>query len=130
MSFQIKIMMLILPIVALASVGTGFWDFFESRNAVYQYTYNHIQLILNETIANELIRRNQLLKRADMDQIKSFVNAYKKEAIASIKERMRSENGTYVIFDRRTNHLLVFPVIYDSEDISWIREELLEKKKK
>lgn len=128
MSFQVKIMVLILPIVALASVGTGLWNFLESRDAVYQYTYNHIQLVLNETIANELVRRDQLLKRADMDQIKSFVNAYKKEAVAAIKERMRSENGTYVIFDRRTRHLLVSPGIYDSEDISWIREVLLEKK--
>jgi signal transduction histidine kinase len=121
-------MVLILPIIAMAIVGTGLWNFFESRDAFYQYTYDHIQLVLNETVANELTRRNLLLKRANMDQIKSFVNAYKKEAITSIKERMRSENGTFVIFDRRTNNLLISPAMFDPQNFTSLREETLKKK--
>jgi len=121
-------MVLILPIIALAIVGTGLWNFFESRDAFYHHTYDHIQLVLNETISNELTRRNLLLKRADMDKVKSFVNAYKKEAIASINERMRSKNGTYVIFDKGTNHPLTYPSMFDPQNFTLLREEILQKK--
>lgn len=103
MTFQAKLLLIVFPMVFLAILGMGLWNFSEERDSVYLHTFSHMELMLRETLETDLARRERLLRSIRMDHLDFFVTEYQREALASISERGSRQGGQYVVLDRHRN---------------------------
>ncbi|MCG8566339.1 MAG: HAMP domain-containing protein, partial [Desulfobacterales bacterium] len=123
MGFQTKITLFILPIIFAAVAGVGVWNFMAARDTVYQYTYEQIDLILEETLSHELIRREKILRQTEMDQVDFFVREYQNEALAALGKEMENKEGAYAVLNSQKEFILL-PKEMTAQTLSPLLEKL------
>ena len=54
MKFQTRLLLIIVPMVILAVLTMGLWNFFDTREGIYRQTYGYMTLVLEEAVKNDL----------------------------------------------------------------------------
>ncbi len=81
MKLQYKILLGVLPIVIISIFSVGLLASYEATKYITFSTYRYMDIILTTYIADNLEHRNKILEKSGLQEIDTFVNVYKKEAL-------------------------------------------------
>lgn len=111
-----KILLIVPATAVLATILIGIGSYRETRESVYNHTYEFMGIVLQDVLKGELENRADLLSQNLMDAIDFFVREYQREALASIDQKSLTRTGFFVITDA-TGKLLSNPGVVDNAEV-------------
>ncbi len=99
MKLQFKILIIVIPFVLFSLLTLGFWSFNEAKKSTYLSSYRYMNIVLESYVTEHLSENYQLLKDAKMDEVVSYVESYKQDAINKAEITTKARKGHLFVID-------------------------------